>query len=435
MRIWSVVWIVCAVVVHGSALAAPQASAESPQQIATQLYQAGEYQQAVEVIDRALVTAPRNLDLLNLKGSALLSLGDRAAAIAAYEAYIKAGARGKNRLLALDLIRSLRDSMPTILEITIANGPATIRLDLDRKPVCNGMTCERRIAPGRHKIVAERSGFDRWTGQVVVDKGSTTKLPITLVEKPSQLQVQAVPAEAQITVDGAPYTAPIALPAGPHQIAASLPGHRAERRDIVAHEGEPVDVSLSLTRIVPVRVTPTAAMNLDGAPIALEDGGLALAPGGHKLTLRAAGHIDLAVAIPAERGADYRIDATLAVIPPPPPSWFTLRRKISVGAAGVSLGAVAVGIVLGVQSGHRDDQARSLCPSPTMPCESAAQANALNQTAQQRAHQANLAYGVAGAAAAAATVLWLIGGPDARERIAVAPRLGNVTALDVIGRF
>ena len=85
-------------------------------------------------------------------------------------------------------------------------------------------------------------------------------------------------------------------------------------------------------------------------------------------------------------------------------------------------------------SRNADHDASSLCPSPTTPCRDAAQADALNQRGQSRARDANIAFGVAGATAITAAVLWMVGAPE--SRVAVAPRVGaNAAALDLSLRF
>jgi hypothetical protein len=67
------------------------------------------------------------------------------------------------------------------------------------------------------------------------------------------------------------------------------------------------------------------------------------------------------------------------------------------------------------------------------PCPDAPAANHLLDRARSRALQANIAFGVAGAAALAASVLWFTGAPE--RRVAVAPRVGSLTGLDLAVRF
>jgi hypothetical protein len=437
MRVWIAASILCiAAASAGTARAAPSKAVADSYKTAVQQYQDRDYQRALELVDQGLAIAPRHLDLLFLRASILLALSDRAAAIAAYQACLDAGAKGRNRQEAQLMIRDLKKAQPTSVEIAAANGPTAIHLDLAQKPTCTAdPSCLRVVSPGRHRVVAERPGFERWTGNVTVAKGATAQLAITLTEKPSPLTVRVAPPAARVTVDGAPYTGAAKLAAGNHRVAVALAGHRDEHREVVAHEGTPIELDVALLPIVPVRVAPaTATLLLGGEPVALEAGGLALPPGPLELIARAPGFVDRRVVIPAERPADYQIAVELQHPPPPPPpaSWFTTRRKLALAAAVVGVGAATTGVVFGIQSSRRDREARALCPSQDLGCDDAIRANDLNRRAQDRALQANVAYGIASAAAAAAAILWFTGGPE--SRIALAPQVGGA-GLTMAGTF
>jgi serine/threonine protein kinase len=100
-----------------------------------------------------------------------------------------------------------------------------------------------------------------------------------------------------------------------------------------------------------------------------------------------------------------------------------------------SLGAAhAKGII------HRDlkPEAFQLCPVPAMPCARADESNALIKSSHSKALEANLAFGVAAAAAIGAGVLWFTGSPHAEEprRVSVAPSVTpGQLGLTVGGRF
>jgi hypothetical protein len=59
----------------------------------------------------------------------LLKLRDYSGAFAAYQLYVGAGATGANRRDALKILDDLRPAQTTFLDITLANGPASIYLD------------------------------------------------------------------------------------------------------------------------------------------------------------------------------------------------------------------------------------------------------------------------------------------------------------------
>jgi hypothetical protein len=422
----------------GTAPVAPAVAARAAHKRASQLAASGKVSEALAALEDGLASAPGDLSLLFLKGRLLLKLRDYPGSFAAYEAYLAAGATGANRRDALRILDDLRPAQTTFLEISLASGAATIYLDTRTLGAwCSAApTCRKAMLPGTYNVIAERTGFVRWSRSVAIEPGQTTRLAIELVEQPSQLTVRAAPSGAVIAVDGAAYDAPIQVAAGRHRITASLAGHAKAQREIVAHEGEPVAVELALLPLVPVRVSPAGAtLALDDAPIAVADGGLDVPAGAHTLVARAAGFAALRIAIPAERGADYQITVELvrAPVDAPPSSRWTARRRAALAAGGVGIAAAAVGAVLGLQSTGLEHDAYALCPSPSQPCSRAPDANATFERGRSRAIWANAGYGLAAGAAITAAVLWLTGAPE--SRVTVAARTGAGTGFDVAVRF
>ncbi len=119
--------------------------------------------------------------------------------------------------------------------------------------------------------------------------------------------------------------------------------------------------------------------------------------------------------------------------PPPPAPTFSTQRDISLGVGGVAIAAVAVGIGLGLSANSLRDQAISTCPPSACTVANAMDATATNATAHRRAIDADVAYGVGGAAAAAAIALWLTGSPESPPRI--VPTIGATVGLAFTGRF
>jgi len=434
--------IVCAGIAYASgAWAEPRVDPRAMYKRAAQLANNGAAEEALAVIDEGLAVAPKNLPLLGLKGTVLLSLYDYAGAFTTYQAYLDAGARGANRREAQKIVDNLRAVQSTFLDVTVANGPATVYLDsTTHRPVCAvAPPCNKAVLPGQYKVIVERSGFERWTGQVTVGNAETARLAAALVEKSSLLTVRVAQPGARITVDDAAYDAPTTVPAGAHRVAVSLAGHVTTRLQATAHEGKPIELDVALTPLVPVQLSPPGArLTLDGKAIALEDGRIAVPPGGHVLVASAQGFHDHRIEIPAARGDDYQIAIVLARdVQPPLLGRLSTRRKVAIAASGVGLGAMVTGIVLGLQSRQLDHDTYARCPSPSEPCPFAPEANALNHRALARALEANVAFGIAGGAAIAAAVLWFTGAPE--SRVAITPRLGprtsDVAGLDLAVRF
>jgi PEGA domain len=264
-------------------------------------------------------------------------------------------------------------------------------------------SCQKPVLPGEYKVIAERPGFQRWTTRVTVDKGTTAKVAIALVEQRSPLTVRVVPSGARVTVDGAAYdaSAPTSVAPGAHRVEVTLAGHKAVRRELIAREGKPIDLEVALPLLVPIRVAPPSAeLFLDGQPIAVEDGRVAIPAGAHVLAARAKGFHGDTVAIPAARGASYQLAVELQRA-----SRLTPRRKLALVAGGAGLVSIGAGAVLGLEKG------------------------------QFRTPPSQLGYGLGGWAVAVAIGLWLEGKPRARpsQRIAVTPYVGSARGDSVAG--
>jgi PEGA domain len=449
MRALICTWIVCVSVAFTAvAFAAPGVDARAKYQAAQVLSNNGNAAQALIVIEEGLAVAPKDRPLLSLKGKVLLELRDYLGALTAYDAYLAAGPIDGNARQVQEIVKNLLPAKTTSLDITLANGPADIYLDSKTLgPFCAATSsCNKAMLPGPHRVIVERPGFNRWTGSVTVVAGETTKLEVALVETPSLLTVRVAQPDAQVTVDGTAYNAPTKVAAGSHQVVVSLARYLEARLEATAHEGKPVELDVSLTPLVATRVEPPGAeLLLDDKPVTIADGNLPIPQGAHVLVARAKGFQERRTDIPAERPADYEVKIELAPIPlpeapkvvvvPPKPSPWTPRRKLARAVGGVGVAAAVTGMVLGVQSGHLEDDAYARCPAPATPCSGAREANDLIQRGQSRALQANIAYGVAGGAAVAAAVLWLTGASESPSRVAVMPRVGAVAGLDLAVRF
>jgi hypothetical protein len=118
-----------------------------------------------------------------------------------------------------------------------------------------------------------------------------------------------------------------------------------------------------------------------------------------------------------------------------PPSIFTTRRKIGVGVAVVGAGAAVLGAVLGSAAKGKQNDALVLCPDGPA-CQQADAANALMRSGHHQALEANIALGVAAAAAIGAGALWFTGAPAESRRVTVVPGLAPGWAgLAVVGRL
>lgn len=425
-----------------SAPAAPTApgNAKDKHKAALKLDTAGSYQEALVVIEEGLALDAKNVPLLLLKGNVQIKLRDYAGALVTVERALSVGVPARQRAQITKMRKSLADIQTTLIEVTVASGKGSVYLRAtDQGVFCVAQpVCSKVLMPGSYPIIVLSEGHEEWTGNVTVVKGQTAKLAVTLVEKPSVLNVRVTPAAATVTVDGAPHPAPAPIPAGAHKVKVAMPGHLPVERDVTAAAGQPIDLELSLVAVTPVRVKPAeAAILLDGAPVTLVEGGLVLPPGEHTFVARAPGLGERKVKVPAVRAAGYAIEVDLtASTAVAEGGLFTPRRKIALGVGIVGAASFFGGVALGLSSSSLEDDSYALCPRPDS-CARADEANDLHDRAADRATYANIAYGVAGAALVGAAVLWFTGAPEKEPRVSVKPSFGsaNQAGVDLSVRF
>lgn len=115
---------------------------------------------------------------------------------------------------------------------------------------------------------------------------------------------------------------------------------------------------------------------------------------------------------------------------------WSMRRKLAAGLAGGAVIALAAGGALGASAKSQQRETHALCPDPRIGCDDADRANELSRSAHNRAIGANAAFAVGGAAAIAATVLWLTGAPEPLRRVAIVPEASaGQLAFTASGRF
>lgn len=296
----------------GEARAAPDDVARARYKEAAALAATDDNEPALTLVEEGLAAVPTDLKLLQLKGSLHLKMRDYANALAAYQAYLDAGAQGAKKREAQKIVNNLRAVKTTFLEITSSVDPTAIYLDTKVDGVFCTTPCKRPMLPGDYKVIAERPGFDRWTGRVTVVTGKIATIPVSPAEQPSPLTIKVAPAGAGLTLDGKPVEPTAKVPAGTHELVVTLPGHATVRRELVAREGAPIDVDLVLVPLVTATVSPAVAtLELDGKPLPIKDGQVELPVGAHVLVARAPKHRETRLEIPADRGPDYRLAITL----------------------------------------------------------------------------------------------------------------------------
>jgi hypothetical protein len=329
-----VIAVAAPVVLPSTAHADDARAAATKHKRAKRLIADGEYTQAITLIDEGLTAAPGNLQLLQLRGSALFEMRDFEGALAAYETFLAAGPKGANRRSAERIIANLQAVRTTKLALTIkgaaSDDPASVYLDTKTLGVfCSAAPqCERGMLPGEYKLIVERPGHTKLSERVTVELGQTLTLERAMAEEPSALAVSvaaasssAAPGASTVVVDGkelgaAPQTATVEP--GEHTLEIRTAGHVTERQTFVAQKGKPVEVAVTLRRLVPIAVNvPGAEVLIGDQAVPRESDALALPAGAVTLAVRARGYRTSTVEVPAVRPDDYRIDVELALAAAP----------------------------------------------------------------------------------------------------------------------
>jgi hypothetical protein len=99
-----------------------------------------------------------------------------------------------------------------------------------------------RVEKGSREVVLQRSGFEPYRAQVVVNPAETSQVDATLNPLPGALKVVSIPVGARIYVDDAfqnqtPLTLDPFAP-GTYVVRAELRGHAPETRTVTVERGE-----------------------------------------------------------------------------------------------------------------------------------------------------------------------------------------------------
>jgi hypothetical protein len=241
-----------------------------------------------------------------------------------------------------------------------------------------------------------------------------------------------------------------------HQLASSWTAYKdalgrvkdPRKRDIATAKVNALEPRLSkLTIVVGDHKVDGLTITRNGKPIdpAIWDRALPVDGGEYEIGATAPGFSQwrTSVSVPNEQG-DVKAEVptltpsakpvapTTSVQPVPTapaasPTTFTPKRKLAVGAAGLGVASLAVGIVLGLKAKTDRDDAFKLCPDPSTPCADAARADSLTSSGHKLAIGADVAFGVAAVGAIGAAVLWITGKPET-----IVPTSNGIA---LVGRF
>jgi len=220
------------------------------------------------------------------------------------------------------------------------------------------------------------------------------------------------------------------------QLAMSL---ESAREDLLRPDGALLQVSVDV---------PEATVLLDGVllgttPLAPRE----IVPGAHELAVRRDGWLPASAAIRCEPAAPCPVELTLrrepAVSAAPPPSeppaalpersepqpdapperGMSVQQILAWTSVGVAVAAGATGTAFAVRTGQLQDEIDSKCDGGARTCTfDRDRARSLQDDGELSATLTNVFYGVAGAAAVAAVVLFLTEPDDEPARVEVLPQ-------------
>jgi hypothetical protein len=213
------------------------------------------------------------------------------------------------------------------------------------------------------------------------------------------------------------------------------------KRDVAAARAAALEPRLSyLTVSIPERSRLdglTVTRNGAGFDRSLWNRPLPVDAGDYVIAGRAPDHEDWQITVHVQVEGDKRSVSIPRLKQLPATTGLTTERKVAIGVASVSVAGGAAGVVLGLLAWRDKSDAFASCPSTMQSCAASDAANAAIQASHQDALAANVAYGVAAAAALVAGVLWFTGAPGAdAPRVRVVPSIApGESGVVVVGRF
>ncbi len=101
---------------------------------------------------------------------------------------------------------------------------------------------------GRHNVVVDKVGFQKWQGSTSIGLGRPARLAVKLTPALISLRVQSVPENANVTIDGKPAgVTPFAsdqIMACPHTIELTSEGHAPWRANLTVNQQESIDLGV-----------------------------------------------------------------------------------------------------------------------------------------------------------------------------------------------
>jgi len=126
--------------------------------------------------------------------------------------------------------------------VLIDGKPAPTRVE---KP---GVISSPVLLMGRHNVVVEKTGYQRWQGSTSIGLGRPARLAVKLVPAHISLRVFSVPESAVVTIDGkfagkTPFASDRIM-ASPHVIELTFEGHAPWRANLTVNQQNTIDLGV-----------------------------------------------------------------------------------------------------------------------------------------------------------------------------------------------
>ncbi|NYT05266.1 MAG: PEGA domain-containing protein [Methanomicrobiales archaeon] len=213
---------------------------------------------------------------------------------------------------------------PTVGSVSIATTPSGATIYIDGTYMGTAPKVATGITAGKHLIELELSGYQEYSGAIVVVAGQTTYVSKTLSKIPQptsgEISVTSSPTGAYVYLDGAYQGRTFAsggfviidVAPGSHTVTLKLDGYQDQTTAVQVTAGQTAGVSMTLSPATPVTTTGSiqidsqpagANVYVDNAikgitPLTVSD----LAPGQYTVTLRLAGYEDWSTTVTVSAG-------------------------------------------------------------------------------------------------------------------------------------
>ncbi len=391
-----------------SAVADPRLRRESERRnrIGTQFYNAGKFEQALQMYQGAYDLLPDPRYLFNV-ALAKEKMFDYEGCVVALQGFLRAttdapeARDNAEKRMALCLERV---TIP-VRFTSVPTNAAIYETAGDQRTLLGRTPQELPLAPGTHAIEVELPGYVTQQRQIEVAVGERPS-PDFVLEKLSSIRIEADPSGARISVDGGDWEpAPLErqVKAGTYHVRVEKDGYEPAQRDLIVEPGAAMSLVMPLRPLPTIRTLAialassapvTTHLTVDGRPRGGAPAQLTLSPGAHQVRLTATGRLPYADTIVIAENHDARL---LVDLRPQRSRNNRIALWSLAGASGAGLitGSIFGAMALADQSRFNDD------PTDV----------GLHHRGQRRAQTADIFFGTSVALAAGVAVYYLLTRP------------------------